>query len=65
MNEDKQVNCAHCKKGLPQGTDVIGIHRGVIGPKGFVALEDRDIYCSEECLKDEYENGVPQEERIP
>lgn len=47
-----QMKCAHCNRELDLGTDVIGIQEGVIGPRGFVQLEDMQLFCSEQCAKD-------------
>lgn len=42
--------CASCRTTLALGLDVIAIQHGVVGPRGFVPLDEPDLVCSEECL---------------
>ena len=37
------------------GVNVYGAQEGVIGPRGFVPLEDTALFCSEECLRDYFD----------
>lgn len=46
------MNCAHCREELQYGKDVLSVEQGVIGPRGFISLEDKLFFCSEECLRD-------------
>lgn len=34
------------------GKDVLGVQEGVIGPRGFVPLEDMLFFCSDDCSRD-------------
>lgn len=45
-------NCGQCRRQLDLGVNVYGAQEGVIGPRGFVPLEDMALFCSEECLRD-------------
>ena len=40
------------KKDLHLGMDIIAIQEGVLGTRGFVALEEQELVCSEDCLRD-------------
>ena len=47
--EASAVACLHCRRDLDQGVDVLAQQDGVIGPRGFVPLEDMRFLCSDEC----------------
>ena len=55
--EQGQPRCAQCRSELALGVDVTAIRAGVIGPRGFVPLENRRMLCSEECLRQYVCNG--------
>ena len=57
MSFDTHNKCQYCAKELPQGVNVIKIQQGVLGPKGYVALEDGELFCDERCLRDFYGNN--------
>lgn len=63
----KTKNCAHCERELDLGVDVLALQKGVIGPRGFVALDDMELFCCEDCLKAEYTSGdlLKLDRRIP
>jgi len=43
--------CVQCRRALDLGADVISIRAGVLGPRGFVQLEERRLLCSDTCLE--------------
>lgn len=45
------MNCKNCRRELTQGVDAIGLQAGVIGPRGFVPLEEMAFFCDNECLE--------------
>lgn len=47
----KPTECAECHTELQLGVNVLGAQEGVVGPRGFVPLEDMLFFCNEECLK--------------
>ena len=49
------MNCAHCREEIDYGKDVLSVEEGVAGPRGFVPLEEKLFFCSEECLRDYYD----------
>jgi hypothetical protein len=58
--------CAYCRASLALGTDVLALTRGVLGPRGFIPLEEPVLLCSEACLAryaEPVEEGPPP--RIP
>jgi hypothetical protein len=58
--------CAYCRTQLALGTDVLAVTRGVVGPRGFIPLEEPVLVCSEVCLAryaEPVEDGPPP--RIP
>ena len=59
--------CVKCQRKINMGENVLGVHQEVLGPRGFVPLEKIEIYCSEECVKDNFKDmELPmEEERIP
>ena len=67
--EVKPLTCEHCRRTLDQGIDVLAIQEGVIGPRGFVPLEDHLFLCGEECREayfcDPAEERVKLPRRIP
>jgi len=66
INENaKKLICVKCQRHLELGMDVIELQEGVIGPRGFVPLEDAVLYCSEQCLKDNFNNSAYTPQRIP
>ena len=52
MEDKKKMTCGQCRRELDLGVNIYGAHEGVIGPRGFVPLEDMALFCSEECLRD-------------
>lgn len=57
--------CAYCRTTLSLGNDVIAIQHGVLGPHGFIPLEEHVLLCGEACL---VHYGEPSEEgprRLP
>lgn len=57
--------CASCQKELKEGQDVIGVQEGIIGPRGFVQLEERLLLCSIDCMKSYFADNGSYVERIP
>ena len=55
--QKNQPRCAHCRRELALGVDATAIRAGVMGPRGFVPLENRRMLCSEECLRQYVCNG--------
>lgn len=51
QEEKKQIQCAHCRRDLQLGEDVIRMENGVIGPRGFIDLGNAMFFCDEDCLK--------------
>lgn len=47
------------------GVDVIQLQDGVMGPRGFVPLDEPELFCSAECLHDEDEPEYTLPRRIP
>ena len=50
------MKCAHCHSELEYGKDCLSVEEGVLGPRGFVALDEKLFFCSEECLGDYFDN---------
>lgn len=48
---------------LSQGLDVWGFQQGVLGPRGFIPLEEMLYFCKEACISKYFENHEPK--RIP
>jgi hypothetical protein len=46
------MRCATCRHELKEGINVFQVEEGVLGMAGFVPLEEPNIFCSVECLKD-------------
>ncbi len=59
--------CAQCDTELHLGREVIGLQTRVIGPKGFVQLEDMEFVCNEECARRYFDDTdvVTMPRRIP
>ena len=49
MDNEKPLTCCVCERELLLGVDVVGRQLGVIGPRGFVPLEEMQLFCNEEC----------------
>lgn len=49
MKDTKPIRCAACDRDIIVGEDVIAHRVGVIGPRGFVPLEDTMYFCNEDC----------------
>lgn len=52
------MNCTNCRKELDVGTDVLTVQEGVVGTRGIVPLADPLLFCSEACLRSDFEDGV-------
>ena len=46
--------CEACRRELEMGQDAILVQEGVVGPRGFVPLEDPECFCSTKCVGDHY-----------
>ncbi len=42
--------CQQCKCPFQMGRNVIRLDFGVIGPRGFLNLDDDHLFCSVDCL---------------
>jgi hypothetical protein len=60
--ESKRLQCVGCRKELAFGFDVMQAQLGVVGPKGFVDIEDPMHFCSGICMS-EYFGGRRLDER--
>lgn len=49
--EVRAMNCTNCRRELTQGNDVVTLQSGVIGPRGFICLEEQKYFCDDECLE--------------
>ncbi len=54
------MKCANCGKKLYQGLDVQQVTQGVIGPRGFVPL-DETMFCSDRCVSAYYADPTSDE----
>jgi hypothetical protein len=59
--ENKTKECVNCQFELDMGRDAIGVELGVVGPRGFIPLDDKMLFCCEKCVK-EYFNGNSDDE---
>ena len=50
--DESTTRCKTCDRELDQGVDVTILHRGVLGPRGFVPLEEMEFFCSWKCLEE-------------
>jgi hypothetical protein len=48
---ENQGLCKECRRELGLGVDVVIMQHGVIGPRGFVPLDDPVFFCDEDCLE--------------
>ncbi len=53
--KEQKTNCTHCHRELDLGVDVKRVEEGVIGMRGFVPLGEAQFFCSEECLRDDFD----------
>jgi hypothetical protein len=53
--DKKTVKCEYCHKTVSYGRDVITVVRGVIGPRGVIALDEGNHFCSVECVSSYYD----------
>lgn len=52
MEGDQQVvRCGTCGCELALGRNVLRLQEGVIGPRGFIELEDPPVFCGYDCLR--------------
>lgn len=58
-HEGEPARCEMCRRLLHLGVDVIGMQAGVIGPRGFVPLEEMSLFCSDACLDQDRAAGRP------
>ena len=70
MDEKKSrepSKCAHCRRELDLGVDAVLMQHGVMGPRGFVYLDDLKLFCDEDCLERWLtdEEAIPMKRRIP
>jgi hypothetical protein len=54
MDDDEHTprKCEQCRRRLDLGVNVYSAEEGVIGPRGFVSLEQPNLFCGESCLRD-------------
>lgn len=57
------MECGYCRRTLALGRDALGLQKGVLGPRGFVPLEEMVLFCSELCLRAYFNSS--DEERVP
>ncbi len=58
MDDDEHApcKCDQCRRGLNLGVNVYRAEDGVIGPRGFVSLDQPQLFCCESCLRDFYDD---------
>ena len=56
------MKCEMCHKKLYQGQDVFQVRQGVLGPRGFIPLEDQ-FFCLEQCMRKYYDDPSDTDER--
>ena len=49
-NENDAKTCTRCGRTIDLGVDALAVTEGVMGPRGFVPLEESRFFCSEDCL---------------
>lgn len=47
----KEPKCEECRRELDLGVDAVSLQHGVMGPRGFVSLDEQKFFCDEECLE--------------
>ena len=57
--------CTYCRKKLDLGEDLVAAQHGVLGPRGFVPLDDYLLLCSEACIARYFEDTPTAPPRIP
>ena len=65
--EERRRECTECHKELRLGFDAVAAQQGVIGPTGFVDLEDPMYFCNDECVSRYFNEHKPEkiQRRIP
>ena len=58
--EEQETRCRQCHRRIRLGEDIMQLQRGVIGPRGFVQLDEPASLCSDACLRG-YVNGSDEE----
>ena len=58
-NGQSNARCTECQRELSLGEDCIQIQGGVIGPRGFVPVEEPTYLCDHVCARDYF---GPEEE---
>jgi len=48
--QGKEARCKACGRKLNQGADIVALQEGVLGPRGFIPLEELVFFCSDVCL---------------
>ncbi|MCH8149672.1 MAG: hypothetical protein IH987_17075 [Planctomycetes bacterium] len=49
--KNKTQRCTECQQNLDLGVDAVCLTIGVIGPRGFVTLDEKKFFCNEDCLR--------------
>ena len=72
MENNKQINeevelpcCEACDRELRLGDDCMAFQRGVMGPRGFVKLEEPKFLCDFICAEQHFSSDVKVVERRP
>ncbi len=62
-----EQKCAQCSTELYLGVEVLGVQLGVVGPNGFVQLEDMEFLCNEACARGYFDDTdvIKLPRRIP
>jgi len=65
--EESNASCKACRRELVIGIDAVSVIHGVIGPRGFVPLEEATFFCDEDCLERWVTDTEPEKlkRRIP
>ena len=54
------MKCTNCRRKLYQGLDILELHHGVLGPRGFIPLETT-LLCSDRCISEYYADPTSEE----
>lgn len=56
--QDSTTRCDNCHQAIDFGKSLFKTEEGVLGPRGFVSLDNNRLFCSEACLSDYFEDIV-------
>ena len=62
--QDSTTRCDKCHRSIAHGESLFKTEEGVLGPRGFISLDNNRLFCSEACLSGYFDDMAIDRPRL-